>query len=245
MVKRLSTAIQEGRFLPGEQLASERALSGEMGISRPILREALQVLETQGLVTTHHGRGTFVTTDSAELLNVNPVQWLVNHHRLVHEFYEARLVIEPECAALASQRARPEQIADLRNIVSKAEQVVQTTAVISFIGLDIDFHRQVAAMANNTLLYQMLDAIINADTDLRKVLHRLSGHPSLAHERHVKILKAIEAQKPEEARHEMTSALEGALQDVSSFVREEVSENTPQPNKTARLHLEKRVERKK
>lgn len=222
VVKRLSAAIQEGRFLPGEQLASERALSDAMGISRPILREALQVLETQGLVTIRHGRGTFVTNGSAELLNVDPVHWLIKHRRLVHEFYEARLVIEPECAAMASQRARPEQIADLRTIIRKAEQVVQTTEVISFIGLDIDFHRQVAAMANNTLLYQMLDAVINPDTDLRKVIHRLSGHPSLAHERHVKIFDAIEEQKPEEARHEMTSALEGALQDVDSFVRKEV-----------------------
>lgn len=224
VVKRLSSAIQEGRFLPGERLASERTLSEEMGVSRPILREALHVLEMQGLVTTRHGRGTFITSASAELLYADPVHWLLKNRRLVHEFYEARLVIEPECAALASQRARPEEINDLKNIVSSAEKVIQKGEVIAFIGLDIDFHRKIAAMADNTLLYQMLDEVINPDTDLRKVLHQLSGHPSLAHDRHVRIFSAIERRKPEEARYEMTSALEGALHDINEFIRTEVEQ---------------------
>ncbi|MDQ3398417.1 MAG: FadR family transcriptional regulator [Deinococcota bacterium] len=222
VVKHLSNAIHEGRFLPGERLTSERALSEELGISRPILREALQVLETQGLVITHHGRGTFITNASTELLNADPTRWLTRNQRRVREFYEARLVIEPECAALASQRAKPEHIADLQNIISRAEKVIQQGEVVAFIGLDIDFHRMVAKMAGNALLYKMLDTVINPDTDLRKVLHRLPGHPSLAHDRHVRILSAIKKRKPKEARHEMTSALEGALQDISSFLKREV-----------------------
>lgn len=218
----LRRAIREGRFLPGERLGSERHLSQELGVSRPVLREALHMLEFQSLVTIRHGHGTFVTDTSTELLDVDPLQWLTENRMLVHGFYEARSIIEPECAALASQRASPEQIIELQKIMARAHRVLETDEVVAFIGLDIDFHTMVAKMAGNPFLFQMLSAIINPNTDIRKVLHRLSGHPSVAHNRHLLVVSAIEKRDPEGARKEMIMALRGASQDVQWLLAKEV-----------------------
>ena len=217
IAKQIEKAIQEGRFLSGEQLPPERALSEELGVSRPVLREALYILETQGLLEIRHGDGTYVKDLSAELLNVPLPIWIKENRHQIREFYEARLIIEPDCAALASQRATTQNIEQLKNIVEKSEQVIQEENVIAFIGLDIDFHSTIARMTGNVLLFQMLDSIINPETDLRKVIHRLPEHLSVAQSRHIEILKAIEGGNPEAAHQAMVTALEGPLKDIEQF----------------------------
>lgn len=220
IAKRLEKAIHEGRFLPGERLAPERVLSDDLGVSRPVLREALGILESRGLICIQHGRGTFVKDLASELLNAPTSQWLARNEKLVREFYEARLVVEPECAALASERATPEKILILRQILDRADHVIEDGKIIAFIGLDIDFHSAIAEMTGNGLLFQMLHSIINPDTDLRKVLHRLSGQPTVAQARHNRILAAIESGNPVEARREMSAALRGALQDIGRLLEQ-------------------------
>lgn len=219
VAKQLGKAIQEGRFLPGQRLASERQMSHELGVSRPVLREALSTLESQGLVEIRHGSGTFVVDISVQLLNVEPVNWFRQNWTLVKAFYDARLVVEPNCAALASQHASPEQLAELRAILNQAEKVIERGEVIASIGLDIDFHSAIADMANNIFLARMLKAIINPDTDLRRVLHRLSGRPSVAHSGHLRVFTAIESKDPVRAREEMTRALEGSLEDIMRLLK--------------------------
>ncbi|MCA9922099.1 MAG: FadR family transcriptional regulator [Anaerolineales bacterium] len=213
----IEKAIQEGRFLPGDQLPAERALSEELGVSRPVLREALHKLEIQGLLEIQHGHGTFVKDRSAELLHAPLPTWLKANQHIIREFYEARLIIEPDCAALASHRATPEGLKELKRIIEQSEQVVQEDNIIAFIGLDIDFHSTIARMSGNTLLFQMLDSIINPETDLRKVIHRLPEHLPVAHARHIEILKAIESGKPETAHQAMVDALEGPLKDIEEY----------------------------
>lgn len=217
IAKQIEKAIQEGRFLSGEQLPPERALSEELGVSRPVLREALHMLEMQGLLEIRHGDGTYVKDPYAELLNVPLPIWVKENQHHIYKFYEARLVIEPDCAALACQRATPQDIEELKNIVEKSEQVIQEGNIIVFIGLDIDFHSKIAHMSGNILLFRMLDSIINPETDLRKVIHRLPEHLSVAQARHIEIFKAIESRNPEAAHQAMVKALEGPLNDIEQF----------------------------
>jgi GntR family transcriptional repressor for pyruvate dehydrogenase complex len=213
---RLTRAIQEGRFLPGERLPAERVLSKELGVSRPVLREALRTLESRGLVTIRHGQGTTVT-DHSQLLEAPPEDWLTTNEQFVSEFYEARLAIEPECAALASQRATAEQIDELAALLKRAEQMIQQDNAGAFVAADIDFHATIARLSGNSLLYRMLDSIINPYTDLRQVMHRLNGHLEVAHVRHLRIFDAIVAGDANQARQAMVQALQGPLKDIQKI----------------------------
>ena len=216
VANQLETAIKEGRFWPGQQLPAERQLSRELGVSRPILREALSTLAARGLITVQQGRGTFVTDHAAKLVD-RPLVWLVENEQLVRDFYQARLVIEPTCAALASRRARldPAGVARLEELLASAEDVIATDNVIGFIGLDIDFHAAIAHMTGNPFLYRMLEAIIQPEMDLRNVLHRLPDHLRVAHERHERIVAAIKAGDAEGSRQRMIEALEGPAHDIA------------------------------
>jgi len=60
VVEQLSDRIRDGRLVPGAKLATEAALTGEFGVSRTVIREALSKLQASSLVETRHGVGTFV-----------------------------------------------------------------------------------------------------------------------------------------------------------------------------------------
>lgn len=214
VAQRLETAILEGRLQPGERMPSERTLSAKLGVSRPVLREALRVAESRGLVVIEHGRGTFVADVAGRLMDVRPDEWLADHLDVVGHFYEARIAVEPVCAALAAERAAPESVAAVVAAVRHGAEALERGQVLSFIGADIDFHRAVAQASGNPMLELMLARIIDPNTDLRRVLHRLPGHPPVAQERHQRILAAIQGRDARRARRTMRDALTGALRDV-------------------------------
>lgn len=220
VMDRLESAIREGRLRPGERLASERVLSERFGVSRPVLREALRRLQDRSLVTTRRGRGTYVRDLAAEVGRSDPAAWLRAHHAQVTEFYEARLMVEPDCAELAASRRTEEQLTDLKQITHAAERLLPDGHITAFTGLDIDFHDCVAAMSHNELLRKMLAVIIHPGTDLRHVLHRLPSHPGVAHTRHCRIARAIEDRDPDAAREAMRHALRGTLQDIERVLTE-------------------------
>jgi len=175
VARQIERIIAEGRFLPGQKLPSERALSAKLAVSRPVLREALRILEIQGIVRIRQGSGIYVKDPTQDILNVPIREWLAENLPLLCKFYEARLVIEPECAALAAQRATASQIENLRILVEESLPTVEGNFITEFIGMDIDFHAAIAEMSGNTLLAQMLESIINRETDMRKIVLRLPG----------------------------------------------------------------------
>lgn len=208
-------AIKGGRFKPGEKLPSERVLSQELGVSRPILRQALQILEIGGLVDIQHGRGTFVVSLANEF--VSPIKWLNDHKESVRAFYEARMVIEPACASLAARRASPKQIAELRINVNESGRVAHDEDILSFVALDIEFHSIVARLSGNPHLYRALELIINPETDARQVIHRLPGHLGVAQARHEKIFAAIVKKDEKAAQKMMSEAFSGLMKELKEL----------------------------
>ncbi len=221
VAKQIEQAILEGRFLPGTRLPSERELTVTFGISRPILREALRRLEIQGLISIHHGRGAFVKEPNTDILNVPIANWLRVNHQIVRQFYEARLAIEPTSAALASERATPDQVAALKELVDQSLQITEKGGIAQLIGLDIDLHFAIARMSGNIFLYRMLNSLIVPETDFRKIVLRLPEHLPNTHEGHQQILDAIMSHDPVAARQAMIDALTRPLESIERFIQQQ------------------------
>jgi GntR family transcriptional regulator, transcriptional repressor for pyruvate dehydrogenase complex len=219
VARQIEKAILEGRLKPGEGLPPERELARSFNVSRPILREALYILEINGYITIQQGRGTFVKDPINDILNLPLADWLKDNYQLVEEFYEARLAIEPFCAALASQRASEREIAHLRDLIKRAEQIVDEKNLPSYVALDIDFHSCIAHMSENSYLQKMLESLIVPETDVRKIVLRLPDHISAAHYGHECILTAIEDRDPEAARKAMEAALSQPLVEIKNYLQ--------------------------
>ncbi len=220
VAKQIEQAILEGRFRPGDRLPSERTFTVRFGISRPILREALRRLEIQGLISIRHGQGAFVKEPSTDILHVPLDSWLKENQQAVHEFYEARLAIEPTCAALTSQRATDDEIAALRELVTQSLQVAtEQDDLAQLVGLDIDFHSAIARLSGNRFLFQMLNSLIVPETDFRKIVLRLPEHLPDTHKGHESIFAAIENRDSAAARQAMISALTTPLEAIQHFIQ--------------------------
>ena len=225
VARTIAQVIREGRYQPGQMLPSERELALQFKVSRPVLREALRILEIQGLISIQHGKGAVVKSSGTDILSIPIEEWFAENYSLITQFYEARLTVEPICAALAAERASDEEIAYLHKIMADEEKLTEEENVPTFVGLDIDLHTAVAHMSGNYFLAQMMDAMINPETDMRKIVLRLPDHLPVAHHGHFEIVNAIARHQPEEARQAMINALTVPMQNIEEFLSNQEQRN--------------------
>ena len=133
-------AVDRGDLKPGQRLV-ETDLAERLGVSRTPVREALQRLETQGVVT-RDGRSLRVAT--------------LDHDQL-GELYEVRGVVEGLAARLAARHAAPEEIAVLQEMVAADRDLLGDATALSL--ANRRFHRQMHRASHNRYLTQMLESM--------------------------------------------------------------------------------------
>src|SRR5262249_54370800 len=102
--------IVRGRLRPGDRLPGERELATRIGVSGPSVRAGLHALAAMGVVRSRHGSGTYIP-DGPPALGSEPLSFLAALHGFTRdEMYEARRILEVEAAALAAERATPDQL---------------------------------------------------------------------------------------------------------------------------------------
>ena len=220
IARKITQAIQEGRYLAGEVLPPTRELAVRFNVSRPVLREALSILQVQGFVTIRHGRGTFVKDPDTDILHVSIEDWLEKNYTLVENFYEARLAIEPACAARAAQLAQEEDIAKLKEILNTLDRLTDEGNTPVLVSADIDYHSSIARLSRNEFFIKMLDTLIVPETDVRKIVLRLPNHLPTTNKNHTEIFNAIAKHDPEAARDAMAVALSEPLNVIREFMKE-------------------------
>ena len=108
--QQLENLIVGDSLLPGERLPSEKAMSAKMGVSRSVVREAIQQLTAQGLVEARTGSGIYVRHLRHHLVT-EPMNLLLRSRRFgTEEILEVREVLEVKIAELAAERAQPADI---------------------------------------------------------------------------------------------------------------------------------------
>ena len=135
----------------GSRLPAERALAETLEISRPELRKALMILEAEGRITRHVGRGTFVSNVLPMVLSA-PVITELADRTSPHEAMMARLSLEPELAHLAALHATPAQINRARNLTTQLRSAETWAA---YEDLDHKLHDLIAEASGNPLLHEL------------------------------------------------------------------------------------------
>lgn len=119
----LRRQIVRRELAEGAALPSEAELMEQFGVSRPTLREAFRILETENLITVRRGArgGAQVTMPNASVAARSVGVLLQVQGTTIEDVYEARMVSEPECAALLAKRRTKQDLADLRDCVAELE----------------------------------------------------------------------------------------------------------------------------
>ena len=202
--------IRAGEFSPADQLPSERALMLHYKVGRPAIREALQSLERAGILTITHGERARIAVPTAETL-IQQIGGAARHllqiePRTLEQLKDARLFLERGLARRAADAATPAGIAELRRC--HAAHIRSLESLDDFLGKDMAFHRQIAAMTGNPIFPAIVEAMFGWLGEYYRELVRLPGTESLTIAEHERILEAIaagDADTAEAAMHEHVS----------------------------------------
>ena len=166
-------AIDTGTYKPGSRLV-ESELADRFGVSRTPIREALQRLETQSLLT-RDGRSLIVAS--------------LDHSQL-SELYVVRGALEGLAARLAARHATPEELAVLRDMLEADRKLIDDPEAMS--RANRRFHKQIHLASHNRFLVQQLDLVHRSMALLASTSIAVAGRPSDTLEEHELIVHAIE-----------------------------------------------------
>ena len=133
----LQADIREGRWAPGERLPSITQLAKDFHVGTGSIREALQSLQSIGLVSIEHGRGVFVTRSRPAMDPSSQFEDLGAGQMVA--LAETRRILEPELAALAAERGTNAELAAIEALARQMEDEARRGG--DFAELDVEFHR--------------------------------------------------------------------------------------------------------
>jgi GntR family transcriptional repressor for pyruvate dehydrogenase complex len=215
--------IVRGELRRGDRLPAERDLAAHIGVSRPTVRAGLRALAAMGVVQSRHGSGTFIP-DGPPALGSEPLGFLAALHGFTREeMYEARRILEVGAAALAADRATPEQMATLADEVAGLFASLDDPQV--FLLHDINFHRGVAAASGNPIVASLVEMVSALYYEQRRQTAARASDRDLrdAAEAHRRIYQAIRARDGESARR----AMHDHLVQASDYQSQEPIEDPP------------------
>lgn len=183
--------IDRENLSPGDRLTPERELAKKLGISRPSLREAIQVLQTQGRLMVRHGIGVFLVEDQqAEKIRES----LRAAHHSVEELFQMREILEAPAVEWAAERRTGIQLDAIKHAAAELNSAVRESTIDfdKVRVLDMNFHLTIAKSAQNQFLNQTLGT-------LQEIMHKsmdntlkLPGRIDASEHEHGVILDAIE-----------------------------------------------------
>lgn len=205
--QQLENLIVGDSVLPGHRLPSEKEMSAKMGVSRSVVREAIQQLTAQGLVETRTGSGIYVR-DLGTHMVTEPMNLLLRSRRFgTEEILEVREVLEVKIAGLAAERA---QAADIEAMQSTIDALTNPQLTPSeYAEIDVAFHNRLAAAAGNPLFSVLSNSINDVMIKIRLRAFSVDGIETAqrAARYHARILEKVAARDIEGARRAMTEHL--------------------------------------
>ncbi|MGY0023848.1 FadR/GntR family transcriptional regulator [Streptomyces sp. cg35] len=191
VLDRLRTYVAEGGLRAGDRLPTERDLAARLGVSRASVKQAIVVLEVQGLVEARHGGGTYLMRDSLDNVVVEPVESLVARKKRLPDVLEAREALETKLAELAAERRTDADLTALRSALDHMARDIEAGGL----GIEGDrlFHAAVTAAAHSALLAAFMREIDEPIAESRTESLRQPRRPGRSLAQHRAILDAIEA----------------------------------------------------
>jgi GntR family transcriptional repressor for pyruvate dehydrogenase complex len=204
---------------PGDPLPPERELTESFGVGRSSIREALRMLESQGVITGANG-GTFVVAEAANPLHSSlQLVFALDNETGVHDLFELRRIIDCEAAALAAERRDSLDLAEMSSAIAEMEATLAAHGRDErFVNADLRFHVAVAEATGNRLIVYSMQAVRDVVRRALEQVVNVPHSPESAVLEHRAVHEAIEARNPDWARTAMREHLERVERDAKKGV---------------------------
>ncbi len=202
--RRIREAILTQDFEPGERI-DQNQIADKLSVSVAPVREALRLLEAEGLVKIIPRRGAFVTEISITDLN---------------NLYFARKLLEGETIAQAVMYLTKTDFDALQTLISQLEQAANANDVNNYIPLNREFHMRIYSALQNPHLLQMIQQLWER-SELYRYQYMLVIHNNeRIHREHLAILDACLRRDQAAAKEAAVSHIEGTQTELNQFFAE-------------------------
>ncbi|MBE5100261.1 FadR family transcriptional regulator [Bacillus aryabhattai] len=200
--------LTSGQMKPGDRLPSEMELIEDLGVSRPILREALSALEILEIITRKTREGTFFN----EKVGSHPFSvMLALSADNLPAIVEARMTLELGLVTLAAEKITDDQLKELKETID----AIANSKDNDYGEIDKEFHRIIALSANSSVFEGMIHSLLVAHDKTDREIKYRERERTVKH--HTAIYNALAIHDPYEAYKQMYHHL--------NYVRQKVSEH--------------------
>jgi GntR family transcriptional regulator, transcriptional repressor for pyruvate dehydrogenase complex len=216
---RIRRQIIRGELSEGDALLSETELMGQFGISRPTLREAFRILESESLILVQRGSrgGARVLAPDIAAVSRYAGFFLQYNETTLEDVQAARAIIEPPAARMLAERRSTDACAALRAQIEREEAAIESGDAALFAERSTEFHEILMQMAGNQTLafvVGMLHEIIerHAESSMHENMSIKGLNKSIRSQK--KLVRLIEAGDADEAEKHWRNHVRNAAQAV-------------------------------
>ncbi len=210
--KKIGSDIVNGVYQVGQALPTEAEFSTEFNASRTSVREAIKMLSAKGLVSSKPRRGIRVMPEEAwNIFDTDILTWALKgkpSFRVVTEFFQLRVAVEPEAAGLAAQFGLPEQKAAIWDALGRMRDTEDKSE--DAMSADLDFHIGILYATRNRFYIHLKDFIRSAlNVTIQHTTPAAASYDEVL-ATHERVVRAIEAGDTQRARMSMRLLIEDA-----------------------------------
>lgn len=176
-------AVAQGSLQPGERIV-EADLAGQLGVSRVPIREAIKILQAQGILEVTPNRGARVVAFEG---------------RIIEDVFEARVALERIAirGAVLAYRLAPRRLDALREIISRMQRMASWSDWVEFRKCDVAFHHEICKASGNSIVLKLWEALARHITIIFGRELASERNFDLVIEQHEALLRQIEAGNPQ------------------------------------------------
>ena len=154
----------------GEKIPNEYELAEMYGVGRSTIRETVKSLVSKGILEVRQGSGTYVI--GTDTLENDPLGFskYEDKYKLALELFEVRLMLEPEIAALAAQKATEQDKEEIVRLCDEVENLY--LAGENHLQKDVEFHTYIARCSKNKVIEKLVPIIQSAVITFVNLTHR-------------------------------------------------------------------------
>jgi GntR family transcriptional repressor for pyruvate dehydrogenase complex len=191
VVEQIQDGIRSGELKPGQRLPTERELGETFGVSRGVIREALKVLVSMGLVESRQGSGNYVDSDPVPSITRALTLSAKPEEETLFALFELREPLEAMATRLAAERRTPEQAERLIAAAEQSRDGAMTDDLDLFSAGDLAFHSIIYEAAANSSMTAIVTAVRELLGQTLHLVVEITGTMATAADQHRAIADAI------------------------------------------------------
>lgn len=214
---RIVTLIKEQELVAGDKLPNEFDLADILHVGRGTIREAVKLLVSRNVLVIERGRGTFVAAHTGVVEDPWGFAFAKDKARLAQDLLEIRIIVEPQVAAMAAQRATAEDIQHLVRLCDEVEKMILEG--IPHLEKDVEYHTRIAQSTQNQVVPKLIPLINYSIGMFVEITEYSLNNETIA--THRDILNAIIEHKPDVAQKAMEQHLMFNQERINKILKRE------------------------